>query len=163
GLQGVGWGSIAVVALLIVSLAAWLLPGVPRLDGKPLILFGTVLVFTLVVIYAVTDIHWQRYYLPLAALFAIFYGLSLDLVWNQLQGNAPSDDDLHTARSPSAILAALGVIPMFFIGWQLRLRSLAYPSTLIYALHPVILLNGRRAMLEGSLIFFTLATMAWLL
>jgi 4-amino-4-deoxy-L-arabinose transferase-like glycosyltransferase len=83
--------------------------------------------------------------------------------WNQRQGNVPSDDDLHTARWPSAILAALGVIPMFFIGWQLRLRSLAYPSALIYALHPVILLNGRRAMLEGSLMFFTLATMAWLL
>jgi 4-amino-4-deoxy-L-arabinose transferase-like glycosyltransferase len=83
--------------------------------------------------------------------------------WNQRQGNVPSDDDLHTARWPSAILAALGVIPMFFIGWQLRLRSLAYPSALLYALHPVILLNGRRAMLEGSLMFFTLVTMAWLI
>ncbi len=91
------------------------------------------------------------------------YAWTMPFDWNQREGNVPSDDDLHTARWPSAILAALGVVPMFFIGWQLRMRSLAYPSALIYALHPVILLNGRRAMLEGSLMFFSLATIAWLL
>ncbi len=83
--------------------------------------------------------------------------------WNQQHGNVPADDALHVARWPSAMLAALGVIPVFLLGWQLRLRSLAYPSALLYALHPVILLNGRRAMMEGSLMTAILATMCWLL
>jgi 4-amino-4-deoxy-L-arabinose transferase-like glycosyltransferase len=52
---------------------------------------------------------------------------------------------------------------MFLIGWQMRLRSLAYPAALLYALHPVILLNGRRAMMEGSLLLTTLLTICWLL
>ena len=59
-------------------------------------------------------------------------------------------------------MTALGVIPIFVLGWNLRLRSMAYPAALLYALHPVILLNGRRAMMEGSLILFSLLTMAWL-
>jgi 4-amino-4-deoxy-L-arabinose transferase-like glycosyltransferase len=83
--------------------------------------------------------------------------------WNQQQCNVPSDDALHLARWPSAVLTALGVIPIFLLGWQLRLRSLAYPAALLYALHPVILLNGRRAMMEGSLMLATLLIMSWLL
>src|SRR5258708_25822039 len=83
--------------------------------------------------------------------------------WNQREGNVPSDDGLILARWTSALLAALGVLPMFYIGDQLRMRSLAYPAVLLYALHPVILLNGRRAMLEGSLMFTTLMTIAWLI
>lgn len=83
--------------------------------------------------------------------------------WNQQHGNVPADDALRVARWPSAIPAALGVIPVFLLGWQLRLRSLAYPAALLYALHPVILLNGRRAMMEGSLMAAILATMCWLL
>src|SRR5258708_35657420 len=59
-------------------------------------------------------------------------------------------------------MAALGVIPVFILGWPLRLRSLAYPAALLYALHPVILLNGRRAMMEGGLMLTSLLTMAWL-
>ncbi|HVO44626.1 MAG TPA: hypothetical protein VMT34_18495 [Aggregatilineales bacterium] len=82
--------------------------------------------------------------------------------WNLARGNVPTDDALHLARWASAICTALGVIPMFLLGWQIRLRSLAYPAALIYALHPVILLNGRRAMMEGSLMLMSLATMYWL-
>ncbi len=84
------------------------------------------------------------------------------LDWNRQQGNVPSDDAIQLARWPSALLTALGVIPMFLIGWQLRLRSLAYPAALLYALHPVILLNGRRAMMEGSLMLTTLLCLYWL-
>ena len=82
--------------------------------------------------------------------------------WNQRKAPSRPIDALQLARWPSALLTALGVIPMFVLGWNLRLRSMAYPAALLYALHPVILLNGRRAMMEGSLIFFSLATMAWL-
>ncbi len=91
------------------------------------------------------------------------YAWAMPLDWNRQQGNVPSDDLLHLARWPSAILTALGVIPIFLLGWQLRLRSLAYPAALLYALHPVILLNGRRAMMEGSLMLATLLTISWLL
>jgi 4-amino-4-deoxy-L-arabinose transferase-like glycosyltransferase len=90
------------------------------------------------------------------------YAWAMPLEWNRAQGNVPSDDALHAARWASAILTALGVIPAFLLGWNLRLRSLAYPAALLYALHPVILLNGRRAMAEGALMFFTLWTMYWL-
>lgn len=84
GLQGVGWGTIPLVILLLVSIVAWAIPGVPRPTGIAFILFACVFVFSLIVIYVLTNVPWQRYYLPLAALFAIFYGLSLDLVWKQL-------------------------------------------------------------------------------
>jgi hypothetical protein len=84
------------------------------------------------------------------------------LAWNVSRGNVPADDAVLLARWPSAILVALGVIPMFALGWHLRLRSLAYPAALLYALHPAILINGRRAMMEGGLILFSLAAMAWL-
>lgn len=91
------------------------------------------------------------------------FAWAMPLEWNQEQGNIPTDSDLHTARIPSALLTALGVIPVFFLGWQLRLRSLAYPAAMLYALHPVILLNGRRAMMEGSLMLTILLVMYWLI
>ncbi len=91
------------------------------------------------------------------------YAWEMPFDWNVQKGNVPSIDAVQLARLPSALLTALGVIPMFFLGWQLRLRSLAYPAALLYTLHPVILLNGRRAMMEGSLILTTLLTISWLL
>src|SRR5260370_959478 len=84
-------------------------------------------------------------------------GWAMPFDWNQRQGNVPGMDALQVARWPSALLTALGVIPVFLLGWQLRLRSLAYPAALMYALHPVILLNGRRAMMEGSLMLTSLS------
>ncbi|MFQ3536082.1 MAG: phospholipid carrier-dependent glycosyltransferase [Aggregatilineales bacterium] len=90
------------------------------------------------------------------------YAWAMPLAWNIANGNVPSQAELNLARWASAILAALAVVPMFMLGWHLRLRALAYPAALLYALHPVILLNGRRAMLEGSLMFFSLCSMYWL-
>ena len=90
------------------------------------------------------------------------YAWAMPFDWNQRQGNVPGLDALRVARWPSALLTALGVIPVFLLGWQLRLRSLAYPAALMYALHPVILLNGRRAMMEGSLMLASLSAIAWL-
>ncbi len=90
------------------------------------------------------------------------YAWAMPYEWNQQQGNVPDEAGLHVARWGSALATALGVIPIFMLGWHLRLRSLAYPAALIYALHPVILLNGRRAMMEGTLILFTLLSLYWL-
>ncbi|MCC7208616.1 MAG: phospholipid carrier-dependent glycosyltransferase [Anaerolineae bacterium] len=90
------------------------------------------------------------------------YVWEMPRAWNQENGTIPTSEALRLARWPSALMTALGLIPIFILGWHLRLRSMAYPAALLYALHPVILLNGRRAMLEGSLILFSLLTMAWL-
>jgi 4-amino-4-deoxy-L-arabinose transferase-like glycosyltransferase len=56
----------------------------------------------------------------------------------------------------------VGVIPAFLLAKLLRLGWSAYPATLLYALHPALLVNGRRAMMEGSLTFLTLLTVCWL-
>ncbi len=85
GVQGIGWGIAPLIILIIVSVAGWLLPGVARHAGNGLIVFACVFGFSLIVIYVLTNVPWQRYYLPLAALYAIFYGLSLDLVWKRLK------------------------------------------------------------------------------
>jgi hypothetical protein len=91
------------------------------------------------------------------------YDWTLTLSLNRFFGNVPSDADLILSRWPSALFTALTVIPLFLLVRQLRCsRPIVYFTVLVYALHPVILLNGRRAMMEGSLIFGSLATIYWL-
>jgi 4-amino-4-deoxy-L-arabinose transferase-like glycosyltransferase len=70
----------------------------------------------------------------------------------------PSDVLLAASRLSSTIFLALSIIVMFGIGWQFGGRPLAYLVSGLYAVNPVILLNGRRAMMEGSLLFFGLLT-----
>ncbi len=43
---------------------------------------------------------------------------------------------------------------MFALGWQFGRRLVAYFVSALYTLNPVILLNGRRALQEGSMLFF---------
>ncbi|MBL8134062.1 MAG: glycosyltransferase family 39 protein [Anaerolineae bacterium] len=81
-----------------------------------------------------------------------------DWTYNFENGHAPSPDLLITARIPSAALYALGLLPMFALGWLVGGRVGAFVSVLLYALHPALLLNGRRAMMEGALIAFSLFT-----
>ncbi|MDX2139200.1 MAG: phospholipid carrier-dependent glycosyltransferase [Chloroflexota bacterium] len=78
--------------------------------------------------------------------------------YNVSSGRLPSDGVLNAARLPSALFTAAGAVVMFALGWQLGGRPTAYLAALLYALHPVLLLNGRRAMMEGSLTFFSLLT-----
>jgi 4-amino-4-deoxy-L-arabinose transferase-like glycosyltransferase len=75
---------------------------------------------------------------------------------NAARGSLPSDTLLYVARIPSALFLALSVAVMFAIGWNLKGRGLAYFVSGLYALNPIILLNGRRAMQEGSMLFFGL-------
>jgi 4-amino-4-deoxy-L-arabinose transferase-like glycosyltransferase len=89
-----------------------------------------------------------------------------DWNYNQTTGHAPSDNLLQVARAPSAVLLAGGVILIFVIGWQVGGLPTAYFASLYYALNPALLLNGRRAMMEGSFTFFSLLTVLtaiWLL
>jgi 4-amino-4-deoxy-L-arabinose transferase-like glycosyltransferase len=86
--------------------------------------------------------------------------------YNQSSGHAPVASLLTASRWPSALLLVAGLLALFALAWQVGGRPAALVAGLIYALHPALLLNGRRAMMEGSLIAFTalaaLAAVGWL-
>jgi Dolichyl-phosphate-mannose-protein mannosyltransferase len=77
---------------------------------------------------------------------------------NVARGSRPTQAVLNVSRISSALFLALSVPLLFAIGWQLAGRPTAFIASGLYALHPVLLLNGRRAMMEGSLLFFGLLT-----
>lgn len=75
---------------------------------------------------------------------------------NVTQGNRPSEALLTIARWPSALLLGLSVVVMFGLGYGLGGWRAAVLASGFYALHPIILINGRRAMQEGAMLFFGL-------
>lgn len=77
-------------------------------------------------------------------------------LWNHENGHVPSEDLLIGSRLISASLTAIGALAIFGIGYQLAGRTVAYFASLFYTLNPAILLNGRRAMMEGSMLAFSL-------
>ncbi len=79
-----------------------------------------------------------------------------DWQYNFENGHIPSDDLLLRARWMSAVFLAAGAILMFWVGQAAGGRPVAYVASFYYALNPVLLLNGRRAMMEGSFVFFSL-------
>ena len=94
------------------------------------------------------------------------FAWAMPLDWNQAHGNVPAMDELDLARLPSALLTALGVALIFALGRFVGGRKAAYPAALLYSLDPAVLLNGRRAMMEGGLMAFTLLLIAvtiWLM
>ncbi|MBI1282097.1 MAG: phospholipid carrier-dependent glycosyltransferase [Anaerolineaceae bacterium] len=89
-----------------------------------------------------------------------------DWNYNQQNGHAPNAPLLTVARWPSAILLAAGIIVMFALGRALGGSWTPYAASLYYALNPALLIDGRRAMMEGSFIFFSLLVLmvgVWLL
>ncbi len=89
-----------------------------------------------------------------------------DWSYNQQNNHAPGTELLMAARWPSAILLAAGVVVMFAIGRALGGQWTPYAASLYYALNPALLVNGRRAMMEGSFICFSLLVVLvgiWLL
>lgn len=74
------------------------------------------------------------------------------------RGLVPSPDALNIYRMPSTLFTALSIGIMFLIGKLYGGRPLAYFASGLYALNPIILLSGRRALQEGSLLFFGLLT-----
>lgn len=80
---------------------------------------------------------------------------------NLATSHRPSEALLNAGRASSTLFLALSVIVMFGLGEHFGGRLPAYIASGLYALHPVILLNGRRAMQEGSVLFFGLLTV-WL-
>jgi 4-amino-4-deoxy-L-arabinose transferase-like glycosyltransferase len=86
-----------------------------------------------------------------------------DYAYNLANGHIPSPDLLQTVRFGTALLMALAVPAAFGIGWTIggdggRGRTAAYAVSLLFALNPALLLNGRRAMMESALMLFSLLT-----
>lgn len=75
---------------------------------------------------------------------------------NLADGHMPGGELLRVARRPSALLMAGGVFVIFALGNLLGGQATAFLASLYYALNPTLLINGQRAMMEGSLIFFSL-------
>lgn len=88
-----------------------------------------------------------------------------DYAYNVSTNHAPTADLLNVARIPSALFLCLGALAIYGIGLTLGGRGVAVLALLFYALNPALLINGRRAMMEGSFIAFTLlavlAALAW--
>lgn len=82
----------------------------------------------------------------------------LDYQTNVDTNHRPSDRLLLAGRLSSTMFLALSSAVMFGLGWQFGGRPLACFATALYSLNPIILLNGRRAMMEGSMLFFGLLT-----
>lgn len=78
---------------------------------------------------------------------------------NVAGGWLPKDSILYPSRYSSAFYFALSIGVVFALGWQFGGRWVAYPAAVLYGLNPILLLNGRRAMLEGSQLFFGLLTL----
>ncbi len=88
-----------------------------------------------------------------------------DISYNAQNGHIPSDELLETARRASTLFLIGSMIVLFSIGRKLS-TPIAYIATLYYTLNPAILLNGRRAMMEGTTLFFGLMVVLaglWLL
>lgn len=86
----------------------------------------------------------------------------LDIEWNRANGHMPSDRLLLMTRLSSAVLLIVSTaLVMAMTRWvanQLfahRLISAAasWLSAILYGLNPTILMNGRRAMFEGAMLF----------
>lgn len=89
-----------------------------------------------------------------------------DYEFNKRTKRVPDEQLLHAARMASAIQLALATA-VFFQTVNMTLgRPTAYLASALFVLHPNVLINGRRAMMEGShLLGLMLALLAgvWLL
>ncbi|MBL8157065.1 MAG: phospholipid carrier-dependent glycosyltransferase, partial [Anaerolineae bacterium] len=77
---------------------------------------------------------------------------------NSATGHRPSDALLMAARIPAALYLIGSLWVLFGMGWTLGGRWTAYLASAIYILNPIILLNGRRALVESALLCFGLLT-----
>lgn len=81
-----------------------------------------------------------------------------DWDWNVAHNHKPTDDLLLVARWHAALLTALSVLLIFALARRWAGRWAAYPASFLLATHPVLLLNGRRAIMDAPLLFFGLLT-----
>ncbi len=87
-----------------------------------------------------------------------------DWDYNVRNGHLPGERLLRAARLSSAVLTVLSVIAVAGAAGLLGGRPAAWAAALFYVTAPAVLLNGRRAMMEGShLAFSTWTALAALL
>ncbi len=85
---------------------------------------------------------------------------------NVARGAVPESELLRQARLASALQLALAAALFFQFVRMTTNRPTAYLASALFALHPNMLINGRRAMMEGSHILglmLVLLAAAWLL
>lgn len=80
----------------------------------------------------------------------------LSYIDNVATDHRPDQALLVAARLSSALFFTLSIALMFALAWQFGGRAPAWLASGVYGLHAALLLNGRRAMQEGSLLFFGL-------
>ena len=81
-------------------------------------------------------------------------------------GRMPVDVLLRASRIASSLQLAAAMALFFAFAKLTTNRPTAYVASLLFALHPTVLLNGRRAMQEGSLLLgmmLVLVAAAWLI
>jgi 4-amino-4-deoxy-L-arabinose transferase-like glycosyltransferase len=76
--------------------------------------------------------------------------------YNQREGRLPTGDLIYPERLTSVLGLLVGLWGLFALGEATGGRGVAYLAAFFYAVHPVILLNGRRAMMEGWLTGFSI-------
>lgn len=81
-----------------------------------------------------------------------------DWAYNLASNHMPAPDLLYWARMASTLLLVVGLWGIFTLGYQLGGVSVALVASAYYALNPALLLNGRRAMMEGWMIGFSVVT-----
>ena len=87
------------------------------------------------------------------------WGWGLGWDWNAMYGHIPSDRLLRVARLSSTVMLILSAWAIFGITRRVAgNRPAAWAASAIYVTTPAVLLNGRRAMFEGSFLCFTLLT-----
>ena len=91
---------------------------------------------------------------------------SLDYATNRDSKRIPDLQLLQRARLASAVQLSLAVLVFFFFVRMIIGRPAAYLASAVFTLHPAVLINGRRAMMEGSLLMgmiLVLLAAAWLI
>lgn len=89
-----------------------------------------------------------------------------DYAFNLARGAIPDGELLRQARLASAIQLALAAALFFQFVKMIVNRPTAFMASALFALHPNVLINGRRAMMEGSHmlgLLLVLLAAAWLI
>lgn len=79
-----------------------------------------------------------------------FWSWGMDYAANAARGALPNLDLLRKARLASSLQLALAAALFFHVVKRALNRPAAYIAATAFALHPNVLINGRRAMMEGS-------------
>ncbi len=86
--------------------------------------------------------------------------------WNHTNGHVPDEPLLMQTRVVSTTLLIVSAWALFGIGYLIQGQLVAVLASAMYILNPAVLLNGRRAMMEGSMLAFSLLALLaglWLL